>query len=118
MKTWFNFPGKVLIILMILLSDANLDSWCTSGGTELNGKINMILGSLLGVTTLLLAASTVVLICFITANTRLKKKLKQFARSHSRYSTYDFYAKQELLMHHPDMQLLGTLITLISKIHA
>ena len=52
------------------------------------GEVSMltiILGSLLGATTLLLVATTIALICFIAANLKLKKKVKQFARSHSRY---------------------------------
>lgn len=67
-----------------MLSDANLDLSSTSGERGLMQKLILILGSLLGVTTLLLAAGTVVLTCFITTNMRLKKKLKQYSRSHSR----------------------------------
>ena len=53
------------------------------------GEVTMltfILGSLLGATTLLLVATTTALISFIAANMKLKKRVKQFARSHSRYN--------------------------------
>ena len=48
-------------------------------------RLPVILGSLLGITTLLLAANIGTLVICVTANVRLKHKLKQFERSHSRY---------------------------------
>ncbi len=71
----------------------NLESGSTnSAERRLNwDMIVVVLGSLLGITILLLAASIAVLVGFITANMRLKLKLKQFERSHSRYSEANIF---------------------------
>jgi hypothetical protein len=73
----------------------NLESGSTSAERRLNRDMNVVLGSLLGITILLLAASIAALVGFITANMRLKIKLKEFERSHSRYSIAIFNAKLE-----------------------
>ena len=69
---------------------ANIESaGRTSGEMGPSGEVMrlpVILGSLLGITTLLLAANIAALVICVTANVRLKHKLKQFERSHSRYN--------------------------------